>query len=816
MSENSKSNRGRKRCLTDSARKRNRATVASKWNKSRVYIGNQFERWNELKAILNVDTHAEVANVLLNNLTIDEDEMCLLDDDSSDSDEEFQPNFNLTLRPSNADQLPIEYSDDESDTCDDDPADAAETDYKRVNSIEDVETLITDRPLLVYQQPLLDLANTQISTICKICNEAVSICVDNIGSATYLKWGRTPLYGTGPSNAAEGSRYAYIESTGNDPHSKASLERIVQIPKDGNMCLSFNYHMYGRTVGTLKVLFQDLIFFHEVGNKGDQWNKAEFTLFNVSSTVVSKIQFTATQGTGYEGDIAIDNIQLTEGKCARCTFEVGTECFLKDVEVTDDFDWTILSGETPSLETGPAKAFEGSRYAYIESSGIDPYSRASLEGIVQLPKDGDMCLSFNYHMYGETNDSLEVLFQNITYFNESGNKGNQWNKAKFSLFDQNSTVVSKIQFTATRGSSNKSDIAIDNIQLTEGGCVKDCRINPCRTNEICIQETSTTYRCDCRPGFIGHFCDVVPGQANCTFEKGEDCFLKNSTRNDFDWSLNSGRTPSSKTGPGSAKQGSWYAYIETTNRLLGQKAMLIPKYRFKTCDHITCKNGGTCLSKQNGGFCQCPPEFTGNRCEKKIGVLASCTFDDGSCFLTNINGQDTMDWLITKKRTPSLNTGPNKPLDGNYTFIEASGRTAGDNAILSSAATSQFFLRGPACLRFFYNMNGRGIGTLNVFAGESNSEQNVWNISGNQNDIWTPVAVDIPPVNDLVIWIEAIRGKSYLSDIAIDTIELFDSPCIASLSSLPQRCTFEDGADCFLKDDKKFDDFDWIVKYVRA
>lgn len=66
MSENSKSNRERKRCLTDSARKRNRATVASKWNKSKVYIGNQFERWNELKAILNVDTHVEVANVLLN------------------------------------------------------------------------------------------------------------------------------------------------------------------------------------------------------------------------------------------------------------------------------------------------------------------------------------------------------------------------------------------------------------------------------------------------------------------------------------------------------------------------------------------------------------------------------------------------------------------------------------------------------------------------------------------------------------------------------------------------------------------------------
>lgn len=35
------------------------------------------------------------------------------------------------------------------------------------------------------------------------------------------------------------------------------------------------------------------------------------------------------------------------------------------------------------------------------------------------------------------------------------------------------------------------------------------------------------------------------------------------------------------------------------------------------CDQITCKNGGTCLNKQNGGFCQCPPDITGNRCEKK-------------------------------------------------------------------------------------------------------------------------------------------------------------------------------------------------------
>lgn len=54
-----------------------------------------------------------------------------------------------------------------------------------------------------------------------------------------------------------------------------------------------------------------------------------------------------------------------------------------------------MYGETPSLETGPAKAFEGSRYAYIESTGIDPYSRASLEGIVQLPKGIKILMEFS-------------------------------------------------------------------------------------------------------------------------------------------------------------------------------------------------------------------------------------------------------------------------------------------------------------------------------------------------------------------------------------------------------------------------------------
>ena len=57
--------RGRKRTLTDSERKRNRSAVSSKWNTCRIYVGDQLDRWNELKDVLRVQTHAEVVKIVL-------------------------------------------------------------------------------------------------------------------------------------------------------------------------------------------------------------------------------------------------------------------------------------------------------------------------------------------------------------------------------------------------------------------------------------------------------------------------------------------------------------------------------------------------------------------------------------------------------------------------------------------------------------------------------------------------------------------------------------------------------------------------------
>jgi hypothetical protein len=65
MSESS-SKRSPKRRFTDSERKhRKRESNAKLSNLSRIWIGGQCDRWNELRSVLRVKTNDEVAKILL-------------------------------------------------------------------------------------------------------------------------------------------------------------------------------------------------------------------------------------------------------------------------------------------------------------------------------------------------------------------------------------------------------------------------------------------------------------------------------------------------------------------------------------------------------------------------------------------------------------------------------------------------------------------------------------------------------------------------------------------------------------------------------
>ncbi|XP_076084511.1 MAM domain-containing glycosylphosphatidylinositol anchor protein 2-like [Mytilus galloprovincialis] len=127
----------------------------------------------------------------------------------------------------------------------------------------------------------------------------------------WIRWqDKTPSSFTGPSSAAEGSFYFYVTSSGIPNSSKA---RFVSKPlqTDNYTCLSFNYHMYGSTMGSLLVYQDNKQDWMKSKNQGNKWHFQQISIL----PYISRITFEALTGYGSESDIAIDNITITAGFC---------------------------------------------------------------------------------------------------------------------------------------------------------------------------------------------------------------------------------------------------------------------------------------------------------------------------------------------------------------------------------------------------------------------------------------------------------------------------------------------------------------------
>ena len=64
MSDAKKLKPGPKRKLNDSARKWNKKAANAKLNKNRIYIGDEYDHWMEIKTALRLETNSEVAKII--------------------------------------------------------------------------------------------------------------------------------------------------------------------------------------------------------------------------------------------------------------------------------------------------------------------------------------------------------------------------------------------------------------------------------------------------------------------------------------------------------------------------------------------------------------------------------------------------------------------------------------------------------------------------------------------------------------------------------------------------------------------------------
>ena len=145
---------------------------------------------------------------------------------------------------------------------------------------------------------------------------------------------------------------------------------------------------------------------------------------------------------------------------------------------TDDLNWTFRSGTTPSSNTGPSSAAQGSYYLYVEASGNTGYPNKGAiltSPCFNLSSASQATFSFAYHMYGASDMgtfALQASTNNgatwTSVWSDSGNQGNQWNTASVNLSAYLGGTV-KLRFNRVTGGTWQADIAIDNFNLSTTG-----------------------------------------------------------------------------------------------------------------------------------------------------------------------------------------------------------------------------------------------------------------------------------------------------------------------------------------------------------
>ncbi|XP_077988899.1 uncharacterized protein LOC144443322 [Glandiceps talaboti] len=183
-----------------------------------------------------------------------------------------------------------------------------------------------------------------------------------------------------------------------------------------------------------------------------------------------------------------------------CDFE-GNDLHGLIQETTDDFDWVIRKGETPTENTGPKgdhTTVNGTGfYAYIEGSnkGIGAMARLITPQIRKT--SNTLCLKFFYHMYGDHLGTLNVYVQ-ITdnHRNTSerldwslfGEQDERWSRGQVEI-DLNDEVEDvRIIFEGIRGSNFRSDIGIDDILLTDKLCQEKYQVTPPYNRDMIITD----------------------------------------------------------------------------------------------------------------------------------------------------------------------------------------------------------------------------------------------------------------------------------------------------------------------------------------
>ncbi|XP_038069188.1 MAM and LDL-receptor class A domain-containing protein 1-like isoform X2 [Patiria miniata] len=622
---------------------------------------------------------------------------------------------------------------------------------------------------------------------------------------------------------------------------ESRLEGVTAVaPADGG-CVRFWYHMYGSSIGSLKVHTErsgDLgpARWSQSGyTKVSQWYEASISIEPASEF---KLVFISESGTGFRGNIAIDDISFVDGQCPVIPPEMPDPSFLVDCDFdsairfchytnseTDEADWYTISGKLNDDEIGPVADHTTGNYSgtylYTKTSYSESFE-SRLEGVTAVAPAEGGCVRFWCHMYGSSIGSLKVHTEKSgdlgpARWSQSGyTKVSQWYEASISIEPASEF---KLVFVSESGTGFRGNIAIDDISLAGGPC-------PVKPPEMPD------------PSFL----------VDCDFEGAIPyCHYTNSKTDDAEWYTTSGKLNDDEIGPvadhTTGNYSGTYLYTKTSysesfeSRLEGVTAVapaeggcvrfwyhmygssigslkvhteasgdlgparwsqlgytkvsqwyeasisIEPASEFKlvfVSESGTGFRGNIAIDDISlaGGPCPVkPPEMP------DPSFLVDCDFDISAiplCHYTN-SKTDEADWYTISGGLNDDEIGPIADhTTGNYTGTYLYTKTSYSESLESRLeGVTAVAPDDGGCVRFWYHMYGSSIGSLKVHTEASGDLGPArWSQSGyTKVSQWYEASISIDPGEDFKLVFVSQSRVGSVGNIAIDDIGLVSGKC---------------------------------------
>ncbi len=147
----------------------------------------------------------------------------------------------------------------------------------------------------------------------------------------------------------------------------------------------------------------------------------------------------------------------------------------------DSHNWTLDSGGTPSVGTGPATGADGSNYyLYVETSSGSAYAPGDTAILQSRGINAtNVHLSLQYHMYGVDIGTLSVdVLSGDAWINDVWSVSGQQQSANGAAYtaadvDLSSYDVAQIRLCVTAAGGYRGDIAVDNLTIRGVGSINN-------------------------------------------------------------------------------------------------------------------------------------------------------------------------------------------------------------------------------------------------------------------------------------------------------------------------------------------------------